>query len=78
MMEKSLQDLEWKHNPTPITEETTFSTPNIILHCCNSSSVACFIHIVLLPLELASAKQKNMGGTEKDMEQSRRRKWEKL
>jgi hypothetical protein len=34
---------------------------------------------VLLPLELAFAKQKNMGrGTEKDMQQSRRRKWEKL
>ncbi len=35
---------------------------NIILHCCNSSSVACLLHIVLLPLELAFAKQKNMGG----------------
>ncbi len=51
---------------------------NIILHCCNSSSVARLLHIVLLPLELASAKQKNIGGTEKDMQQSRRRKWEKL
>lgn len=51
---------------------------SIILHCCNSSSVACLLHIVLLPLELASPKQKNMGGTEKDMQQSRRRKWEQL